>query len=118
MVYLDARTVTVGYTFERDTIRYLFLFDGLNANAGTTTKAFYCYPCKAIDAGFLILKGLYTTVSYTHLDVYKRQASAVIMAGDPVSARQYLNNVADDSRAWNDLDVYKRQGYANIQTMD
>ena len=36
------------------------LFDGLNANAGTTTKAFYCYPCKAIDAGFLILKGLYT----------------------------------------------------------
>ena len=35
------------------------LFDGLNANAGTTTKAFYCYPCKAIDAGFLILKGLY-----------------------------------------------------------
>jgi len=36
------------------------LFDGLNANVGTTTKAFYCYPCKAIDAGFLILKGLYT----------------------------------------------------------
>lgn len=35
------------------------LFDGLNANAGTTTKAFYCYPCKAVDAGFLILKGLY-----------------------------------------------------------
>ena len=35
------------------------LFDGLNANAGTTTKAFYCYPCKAIDAGYLILKGLY-----------------------------------------------------------
>lgn len=35
------------------------LFDGMNANAGTTTKAFYCYPCKAIDAGFLILKGLY-----------------------------------------------------------
>ena len=34
-------------------------FDGLNANAGTTTKAFYCYPCKAADAGFLILKGLY-----------------------------------------------------------
>ena len=34
-------------------------FDGLNANAGTTTKAFYCYPCKAVDAGFLILKGLY-----------------------------------------------------------
>ncbi len=34
-------------------------FDGLNANAGTTTKAFYCYPCKAMDAGFLILKGLY-----------------------------------------------------------
>ena len=26
VVYLDARTVTVGYTFERDTIRYLFLF--------------------------------------------------------------------------------------------
>lgn len=35
------------------------LFDGLNANAGTTTKAFYCYPCNAIDAGYLILKGLY-----------------------------------------------------------
>jgi len=34
-------------------------FDGLNANAGTTTKAFYCYPCKAMDGGFLILKGLY-----------------------------------------------------------
>ena len=34
-------------------------FDGLNANAGTTTKAFYCYPCKAMDAGFLILEGLY-----------------------------------------------------------
>ena len=34
-------------------------FDGLNANAGTTTKAFYCYPCKAVDEGFLILKGLY-----------------------------------------------------------
>lgn len=34
-------------------------FDGLNANAGTTTKAFYCYPCKAMDDGFLILKGLY-----------------------------------------------------------
>ena len=34
-------------------------FDGLNANEGTTTKAFYCYPCKAVDAGFLILKGLY-----------------------------------------------------------
>ena len=34
-------------------------FDGLNANVGTTTKAFYCYPCKAVDAGFLILKGLY-----------------------------------------------------------
>ena len=26
VVYLDARTVTVGHTFERDTIRYLFLF--------------------------------------------------------------------------------------------
>ena len=26
VVYLDARTVTVGYTFERDAIRYLFLF--------------------------------------------------------------------------------------------
>ena len=35
------------------------LFDGLNANAGTTTKAFYCYPCNAIDAGYLILKGSY-----------------------------------------------------------
>ena len=34
-------------------------FDGLNANVGTTTKAFYCYPCKATDEGFLILKGLY-----------------------------------------------------------
>lgn len=34
-------------------------FDGLNANAGTTTKAFYCYPCKAMDEGYLILKGLY-----------------------------------------------------------
>ena len=34
-------------------------FDGLNANAGITTKAFYCYPCKAMDEGFLILKGLY-----------------------------------------------------------
>lgn len=34
-------------------------FDGLNANVGTTTKAFYCYPCKAMDEGFLILKGLY-----------------------------------------------------------
>ena len=34
-------------------------FDGLNANTGTTTKAFYCYPCKAVDEGFLILKGLY-----------------------------------------------------------
>ena len=34
-------------------------FDGLNANAGITTKAFYCYPCKAVDEGFLILKGLY-----------------------------------------------------------
>lgn len=34
-------------------------FNGPNANAGTTTKAFYCYPCKAVDAGFLILKGLY-----------------------------------------------------------
>ena len=34
-------------------------FDGLNANIGTTTKAFYCYPCKAMDEGFLILKGLY-----------------------------------------------------------
>ena len=34
-------------------------FDGLNANAGVTTKAFYCYPCKAVDDGFLILKGLY-----------------------------------------------------------
>lgn len=35
------------------------LFDGLNANAGTTTKAFYCYPCNVIDAGYLILKGSY-----------------------------------------------------------
>lgn len=34
-------------------------FDGLNANTGTTTKAFYCYPCKALDEGYLILKGLY-----------------------------------------------------------
>lgn len=34
-------------------------FNGLNANQGTTTKAFYCYPCKAMDDGFLILKGLY-----------------------------------------------------------
>lgn len=34
-------------------------FDGLNANVGTTTKAFYCYPCKALDEGYLILKGLY-----------------------------------------------------------
>ena len=34
-------------------------FDGLNANIGTTTKAFYCYPCKTTDEGFLILKGLY-----------------------------------------------------------
>lgn len=34
-------------------------FDGLNANVGTTTKAFYCYPCKAMDEGYLILKGLY-----------------------------------------------------------
>ena len=34
-------------------------FDGLNANVGTTTKAFYCYPCKTMDDGFLILKGLY-----------------------------------------------------------
>ena len=34
-------------------------FDGLSANVGTTTKAFYCYPCKAMDEGFLILKGLY-----------------------------------------------------------
>ena len=32
-------------------------------------------------------------------------ASAVIMAGDPVSARQYLNKVADDPRAWNDFGV-------------
>lgn len=32
-------------------------------------------------------------------------ASAVIMAGDPVGARQYLEKVADDPRAWNDLGV-------------
>ena len=32
-------------------------------------------------------------------------ASAVIMAGDPVSARQYLSKVADDPRAWNDFGV-------------
>ena len=32
-------------------------------------------------------------------------ASAVIMAGDPVTARQYLNKVADDPRAWNDFGV-------------
>ncbi|MFR9264069.1 MAG: hypothetical protein ACLVL2_29270 [Bacteroides cellulosilyticus] len=32
-------------------------------------------------------------------------ASAVIMAVDPVSARQYLNKVADDPRAWNDFGV-------------
>ena len=32
-------------------------------------------------------------------------ASAVIMAGDPISARQYLDKVADDPRAWNDFGV-------------
>ena len=32
-------------------------------------------------------------------------ASAVIMAGDPVSARQYLDKVVDDPRAWNDFGV-------------
>lgn len=32
-------------------------------------------------------------------------ASAVIMAGDPVTAYQYLNKVADDPRAWNDFGV-------------
>lgn len=32
-------------------------------------------------------------------------ASAVIMAGDPVSARQYLDKVKDDPRAWNDYGV-------------
>jgi len=32
-------------------------------------------------------------------------ASAVIMAGDPVSARQYLDKVKDDPRAWNDFGV-------------
>lgn len=32
-------------------------------------------------------------------------ASAVIMAGGPVGARQYLDKVADDPRAWNDLGV-------------
>ena len=32
-------------------------------------------------------------------------ASAVIMAGDPVTAYQYLNKVTDDPRAWNDLGV-------------
>ena len=32
-------------------------------------------------------------------------ASAVIMAGDPVSARQYLGKVEDDPRAWNDFGV-------------
>ena len=32
-------------------------------------------------------------------------ASAVIMAGDPISARQYLNKVAEDPRAWNDFGV-------------
>ena len=34
-------------------------FDGLNANSGITTKAFYCYPGNVPDEGFLILKGLY-----------------------------------------------------------
>lgn len=34
-------------------------FNGLNANKGVTTKAFYSYPCSAADEGFLILKGLY-----------------------------------------------------------
>lgn len=32
-------------------------------------------------------------------------ASAVIMAGDPISARQYLDKVADDPRSWNDFGV-------------
>ena len=32
-------------------------------------------------------------------------ASAVIMAGDPVTAYQYLNKVADDPRSWNDFGV-------------
>lgn len=32
-------------------------------------------------------------------------ASAVIMAGDPISARQYLDKVVDDPRAWNDFGV-------------
>ena len=32
-------------------------------------------------------------------------ASAVIMAGDPISARQYLDKVADEPRAWNDFGV-------------
>lgn len=32
-------------------------------------------------------------------------ASAVIMAGDPISAHQYLDKVADDPRSWNDFGV-------------
>lgn len=32
-------------------------------------------------------------------------ASAVIMAGDTISARQYLNKVSGDPRAWNDFGV-------------
>ena len=85
-----------------------------NANIGTQTGAFYCYPSLQEDGGALLLKGRYkvnetetkevsyripfrrqgvdgqetyldinnnhrytigiTAVSYTHLDVYKRQA--------------------------------------------
>lgn len=37
------------------------LFDGENANAGTTVSAFYTYPSPKEDGGYLILSGTYAT---------------------------------------------------------
>ena len=60
------------------------------------------------------------SVSYTHLDVYKRQVLCVAGGTEPEAAAQYCGGVLGDKRVVNvhcvgpvsytHLDVYKRQG--------
>ena len=64
-----------------------------------------------------------TTVSYTHLDVYKRQAEALtqgalkpFLSADWALDTNYNGNqLALEAQANNDGDVYKRQLYHNIK---
>lgn len=66
-------------------------FDGADANTGTQTGAFYCYPSPLDDNGFLILKGTYQ-VNKTEEKEVSYQIPFIQYAADGSSTAIEINN--------------------------